>query len=67
MKGFGDFNRIAVVVIPDDEEFKQRIQNKSDIEGKVETDSVAVNELKGKESRKKIKINQSKIKSEYNL
>lgn len=46
MRGFGDFKRIAVVVIPEDEEFKQRYDKKIEIEGK-EVPDTAVNEMKG--------------------
>lgn len=46
MRGFGDFKRIAVVVIPEEEEYKQRYDKKTENEGK-EMPETAVNEMKG--------------------
>lgn len=45
MRGFGDFKRIAVVVIPEEEEYKQRYDKKIENEGK-EVPETAVNEMK---------------------
>ncbi|XP_059622428.1 heterogeneous nuclear ribonucleoprotein U-like protein 2 [Phlebotomus argentipes] len=45
MKGFGDFKRIAVIVIPDDEEYKRRVACKNE-GGSKEIADFAVNEMK---------------------
>uniref|UniRef100_A0A1B0CS09 Uncharacterized protein n=1 Tax=Lutzomyia longipalpis TaxID=7200 RepID=A0A1B0CS09_LUTLO len=45
MKGFGDFKRIAVIVIPDDEEYKRRVASKNE-GGSKELADYAVNEMK---------------------
>lgn len=45
MRGFGDFKRIAVVIIPTDEELKQRIEKKPE---ELDVSENAVNEMKGK-------------------
>lgn len=46
MKGFGDFKRVAVVVIPDEETYKQRYDKKIENEEK-QVPEIAVNEMKG--------------------
>uniref|UniRef100_A0A1L8DCX0 Putative heteroproteinous nuclear ribonucleoprotein u-like protein 1 n=1 Tax=Nyssomyia neivai TaxID=330878 RepID=A0A1L8DCX0_9DIPT len=45
MKGFGDFKRIAVIVIPDDEEYKRRVASRNE-GGSKELADYAVNEMK---------------------
>lgn len=47
MKGFGDFKRIAVVVIPDDVTYKER-QEKHTGDAKHNTSDYSLNEMKGK-------------------
>lgn len=59
MRGFGDFKRIAVICIPDDEELKRRIEKKIEAEGKESSRDVseyAVNEMKGKFKQKKTSL-----------
>lgn len=46
MKGFGDFKRIAVVVIPDDVTYKER-QEKHTGDAKHNTSDYSLNEMKG--------------------
>lgn len=46
MKGFGDFKRIAVVVIPDDVTYKER-QEKHSGDAKHNTSDYSLNEMKG--------------------
>lgn len=45
MKGYGDFKRIAAVIIPDDATFKERCEKQTE---KTVTDN-ALNEMKGKQ------------------
>lgn len=47
IRGFGDFKRIAVVFIPDDEEYKQRLEKKLENEGK-EVSEYSSDDMKGK-------------------
>lgn len=47
IKGFGDFKRIAVVFIPDDDEYKQRLEKKLENEGK-EVSEYSSDDMKGK-------------------
>lgn len=49
MKGFGDFKRIAVVVIPDDVTYKER-QEKHTGDAKHNTSDYSLNEMKGMEN-----------------
>lgn len=46
MKGFGDFKRIAVVVIPDDVTYKER-QEKHTTDSKHNASDHLLNEMKG--------------------
>lgn len=49
MKGYGDFKRIAVVIVPDDEKYKERCESQA-TDGKsvfVFSDNV-INDMKGK-------------------
>lgn len=52
MKGYGDFKRIAAVIIPDDADYKERCEKQSE---KTVSDN-AVNEMKGKFYKTKKKI-----------
>lgn len=47
MKGFGDFKRIAVIVIPDDEEYKKRVTARKNEWSSKDLADAAVNEMKG--------------------
>lgn len=47
MKGYGDFKRIAVVIIPDDEKYKERCESQA-TNGKSVFSDNAVNDMKGK-------------------
>lgn len=47
MKGFGDFRRVAVVIVPSDEELKKRCDIQVEEDNKVVSEN-AVNEMKGK-------------------
>ena len=47
MRGFGDFKRVAVILLPDDEEFKQRIDKKNEAEDSKGPSENAINEMKG--------------------
>lgn len=47
IRGFGDFKRIAVVFIPDDDEYKQRLEKKLENEGK-EVSEYSSDDMKGK-------------------
>ena len=49
MKGFVGFKRRAIVIVPTDEEFKQRIEKREKEEGKDVPDA-AVLEMKGEEN-----------------
>ncbi|XP_055705983.1 heterogeneous nuclear ribonucleoprotein U-like protein 2 isoform X2 [Phlebotomus papatasi] len=46
MKGFGDFKRIAVIVIPDDEEYKKRVTARKNEWSSKDLADAAVNEMK---------------------
>ncbi|GAB0091042.1 hypothetical protein DMENIID0001_058390 [Sergentomyia squamirostris] len=46
MKGFGDFKRIAVIVVPDDEEYKKRVAGKKEGGSKDEVTENVLNEMK---------------------
>lgn len=51
MRGFGDFKRVAIVLLPDDDELKSRIEKKIEADGKESTKDVtefSLNEMKGK-------------------
>lgn len=50
MKGYGDFKRIAVVIIPDDEKYKERCESQAANEKGVFSDN-AINDMKGKRSQ----------------
>lgn len=47
MKGYGDFKRIAVIIIPDDATYKERCDKQTANEKSVFSDT-AVNDMKGK-------------------
>lgn len=47
MKGFGDFKRIAVIVIPDDDEHKERQEKHKEL-NEYNLSSSTENEMKGK-------------------
>lgn len=47
MKGYGDFKRIAVVIIPDDEKYKERCESQA-TNGKSVFSDNAINDMKGK-------------------
>lgn len=46
MKGFGDFRRVAVVIVPSDEELKKRTDIQVEADNKIVSEN-AVNEMKG--------------------
>lgn len=51
MRGFGDFKRVAIVLLPDDDELKSRIEKKIEADGKESTKDLtefSLNEMKGK-------------------
>ena len=45
MRVYGDFNRVAVIVVPNEEEYKRRFKQRLDIEGK-DIPEAAVNEMR---------------------
>lgn len=45
MKGYGDFKRIAIVIIPEDEKYKERCETATE---KSAFSDNAVNDMKGK-------------------
>ena len=52
MKGFGDFRRVSVIIVPDDDTYKERLdkhKENKDIDGYLVTEH-AENEMKGKRS-----------------
>lgn len=48
MKGFGDFKRIAVVCIPNDEELKRRLADKKEKGHAYSIKEATLNNLQGK-------------------
>lgn len=56
MKGFGDFKRIAVVCIPNEEELKRRNDDKSEKGNAFSIRESTLNNLRGKYSEKTIYI-----------
>lgn len=52
MKGFGDFRRVAVVIVPEEDTYKER-QEKHTTDSKHNASDQSLNEMKGK----KIKLN----------